>query len=528
MGIVVKCRDSATGCDVALKTFKQAYLPHRIARERFLYEAVNWVLLSDHPNIVRALGVTQVNNPPQPCIVLEWIDGRYPDADPSLGTVLNRRRRRPLGFIRSLEIALGIARGMTHATDALPGFVHNDLKPENILIDADWHPRITDMGLSHCRTSAAQQGNSQPLVIFPCTPGFCAPEQFEPAVAVDQRADIYALGCILYEMLTGQRINPGQDEESRKRLDHEGSLRGIPDALPASIREIISTCIQADPAGRYENWVALEVALTVSYREHTGQDPEALVLPVEGGEEATRERSVTFLTLGKSFYEFGDMARATEYIDQGLVLARMIEDVELEARLLYQRGVVQLDSGDLQPASDDLESTLALVRHSEQQEFLADVLSMLGMLHVRQEEHEKAMDFLQRALAVTRECRNREAEASVLGNLGSAYGQSGNPEKAAEYFRELLDWCKESGDEVLRSHTLASLGVASYDLEKYHEAIGFLQQAQEIYQRHGDDPGRLHVLEHLWKSFAASSQQQNAKLCRQEYEALASSLKSGA
>jgi len=526
MGIVVKCRDSATGCYVALKTFKQAYLPHRIARERFLDEAVNWVLLSDHPNIVRALGVTQVNNPPQPCIILEWIEGRYPDADPSLGTVLNRRKRRPLGFIQSLEIALGIARGMSHATDVLPGFVHSDLKPENILIDADWHPRITDMGLSHSRTTVSQKEDSQPSAIFPCTPGFCAPEQFD-TTAVDQRADIYALGCILYEMLTGQRINPGQDEESRKRLDHEGSLREIPDALPAYIREIISICIQTDPADRYENWVALEVALTACYREHTGHDPVALILQEEGGEETTRERSETFLTLGKSFYEFGDMARATEYIDQGLVLVRMIEDAELEARLLYQRGVVQLDSGDLQPASDDLESSLAIVRYSEAQEFLADVLSMLGMLYVRQEEHEKAMDFLQQALAVARECSNREAEASVLGNLGSAYGQSGNPEKAAEYFRELLDWCKESGDEVLRSHTLASLGVTSYDLEKYHEAIVFLLQAQEIYQRHGDDPGRLHVLEHLWKSFAASSLQQDAKRCRQEYEALASRLKSG-
>ncbi len=525
MGIVYKCHDSTTGHEVALKTFKQDYLSVRIIRERFLDEAVNWVLLGTHPNLVRAIGVTQLSNPPRPCIILEWIEGRYPDADPSLATVLNRRKRRPLGFIQSLGIALGIARGMHHATMALENFVHSDLKPENILIDEDWHPRITDMGMSYSRMSTQYETGSLHSILFPCTPGFCAPEQYDPEVPVDQRADMYALGCILYEMLTGQRINPGQDEKSRKQLDREGRLREIPNALPVCIREIISTCIQPDAADRYESWAAIETAISTCYHQQTGKPPEPVILPAKDTDEISREKSNTFLTLGKSFYEFGDMGRAIEYIDKGLVLAKVLEDSKLITRLLFQRGVVQLESGSLPPASEDLHLALTLARHGEELESLADVLSILGMLYVRQEEYDKAMDYLQQALTVARECSKRDVEVMVLGNLGSAAGQSGDPEKAVEYFRKLLHWCNESGDEVLRSHTIASLGVASYDLEKYHEAIDFLKQAQEIYQQHGDDPGRLHVLEHLWKSYAACGQQQKASHCHEEYDELASRLK---
>jgi serine/threonine protein kinase len=282
MGIVFVCRDRLTGGKVALKIFKPKYMSLRSVRELFLDEATNWILLDWHPNIVSAHEITQIGSPPQPCIVLECIEGRFPDADPSLNTILNRRKRRPLGFIQSLGIALGIARGMLHASTSLPEFIHCDLKPENILIDSNWQPLITDMGMSRSLASAQDtqlSGDYQPSPIFPCTPGFCAPEQFEPDIPIDQRTDIYALGCILFEMLTGLRINPGQDEESRKRLDREGELRKIPEALPASIRKFIRTCTRSDPEERYQDWATVVATLTACYREHANSDPTSSATP---------------------------------------------------------------------------------------------------------------------------------------------------------------------------------------------------------------------------------------------------------
>lgn len=524
MGIVYKCEDTASGQQVALKTFKQDYLSVRVIREQFLDEAVNWVLLGVHPNLVRAIGITQLHDPPQPFIILEWVEGRYPDADPSLATVLNRRKQRPLGFLQSLGIALGIARGMRHATETLPDFVHNDLKPENILIDANWHPRITDMGMSNSRASIAKKTGAAQRTLFPCTPGFCAPEQYDPERSVDQRADIYALGCILYEMLTGQRINPGQDIDSRSQFDRERRLRDIPTALPACIRKIIDTCIQPDSADRYDSWAAIESEITACHQEIGGKPPEAVNLPVESIDEMSRERGNAFLMLGMSFSELGDMARAMQYIDKGLSLARERKDPQLITQLLFQRGIIQLESGKLQAAFDDLESVLSIARDGEDKELLADVLSVLGMLYVRREDYDNAMDFLQQALDIARESRNRETEIYVLGNLGSAYGQSGKPEKAIAYFSELLKWCDENEHESLRSQTLASLGVACYDLKQYSEAIDYLNESRSLCRQHGDDPGYLHVLQHLWQSYAAQHMNEEARSAREEYENLAMQL----
>ena len=514
MGIVIACRDRLTGHKVALKTFKPKYLSLRVVREHFLDEASNWILLGRHPNLVSAHEIIQIGNPPQPCLVLDWIEGRHADTDASLRTIFNRRRRRPLGFARSMDIALGIARGMHHATTAVPGFVHNDLKPENILIDHQWRPYITDMGMSQSIASLAYKAHDSPL--FPCTPGFCAPEQLDPDSAVDMRADIHALGCILYEMVTGLRINPGQDEDEKKQFDKKSQLRAIPDALPASIRVPIETCVRRSPGQRYQDWTAVGQALTDGYRELTGRDPEASDTQLIDTETTAHDLARSLLALGKSFRNLGDARRAIDSVDQGLELAQQANDGLLQAGLFYQRGIVNLDKGDLSAADGDLAAALRLFNAHDENMMTAEVLSATGMLHAQRKDFGKALNTLEQALKLARRHGGNDAEISVLGNLGNVHGQAGDPAKAAEYFQRMLAAAESAGDEAQQVHALASLGVASYDMRRYGDAIDLLNRAVDIYRRYGDDPGRLHALEHLWQALAADGQQAEAERRRRE------------
>ena len=214
MGIVYLCRDHLTSDLVALKTFKPEYLSHRAARDLFLREGTMWVEIGRHPNIVQAYRVERVGDGREVYLVLEWIVQPQDKNSPSLRSWL--KKGQPLPVAQSILFALHVARGMRFATQKIPGLVHRDLKPENILIGYDDMARVTDFGLastlsSHGPGSAIgtfedsreNVGRTQLTQGVAGTPLYMAPEQWAHQ-GLDARADIYALGCILYEMVMGQ------------------------------------------------------------------------------------------------------------------------------------------------------------------------------------------------------------------------------------------------------------------------------------------------------------------------------------
>ena len=196
--------------------------------------------LGKHPHIVRAYSVERIGDGREVYLVLELVAKEEGRRDASLRSWLTPGQ--PLPTDQALLIALQIVRGMRHAAETIPGFVHRDLKPENVLVGADRlsnapinRVRVTDFGLVPglraeqvpAETEAdLAQSPSRPTRIGSIvgTPQYMAPEQWEGS-DVTMQADIYALGCILGEMLTGRMLAQGGtlDEVRRAHQRWAGS-----------------------------------------------------------------------------------------------------------------------------------------------------------------------------------------------------------------------------------------------------------------------------------------------------------------
>jgi len=243
MGVVYIAFDHQDQRPVAIKTFRPEYLSDRAARDRFLREGTAWVDLGVHPHIVRCYEVTRVGDGTEVYLILELVarEQGYPDASLRPWLIPGR----PLPVETALLFALQIARGMGHAVERIPGFVHRDLKPENVLVGADRLPdwnvnrvRVTDFGLASVleaeskpetsgRTQQPASSDRLPASRTQLTHGivgtplYMAPEQWrgEP---VGVYTDIYALGCILYEMLAGQQAALGDSLAALQRTHCTG------------------------------------------------------------------------------------------------------------------------------------------------------------------------------------------------------------------------------------------------------------------------------------------------------------------
>jgi serine/threonine protein kinase len=266
MGIVYMCLDHEEDRPVALKTFKPEYLPDRAARDRFLREGTAWVDLGAHPHVVRCYRVLRID--PEVYLVLELVAKEQGRDDASLRAWLTPGQ--PLPVEQALLFGLQIARGMRHAAEVVPGFVHRDLKPENVLVGADHlsnaptnRLRVTDFGLAAVLESAGQRvdesaisdtghapRNTQLTHGIVGTPLYMAPEQWR-GESVTTGTDIYAWGCMLYEMLAGQRAAAGHSLSALQRAHCEGDLRPLPPDLPESVRALLTCCLAVEPGERY-------------------------------------------------------------------------------------------------------------------------------------------------------------------------------------------------------------------------------------------------------------------------------------
>lgn len=202
MGEVYLCLDLKWNTPFALKTFQARYLPNSKLRDSFEREVATWVALEKHPNIVRCFYMDLIDD--RPFMILEWIA-----SDDRVGTDLRSwLRKGSLNYRLSLGFAIDICRGLSYAARKIPGIVHRDLKPDNVLIAQGPIAKITDFGLAKvCQEANVRGTNEAPGVCRTSnmggTPQYMAPEQWR-GEDLDARTDIYAVGCILYEMLTGQ------------------------------------------------------------------------------------------------------------------------------------------------------------------------------------------------------------------------------------------------------------------------------------------------------------------------------------
>jgi serine/threonine-protein kinase len=194
MGVVHKARQRSLGRVVALKMIRAGEDPGAEERQRFDSEARAVAHLS-HPNIVQIHEIGEAAG--QPFLVLEFVEG---------GSLADRLDGTPLPASQAASLVGALARAMQHAHEK--GIIHRDLKPSNVLLvdtPERWVPKVTDFGLAKRLETSGYTRSGAVLG----TPSYMAPEQAEPrGAATDPRTDVYGLGAILYELLTGPPSGP--------------------------------------------------------------------------------------------------------------------------------------------------------------------------------------------------------------------------------------------------------------------------------------------------------------------------------
>jgi len=272
MGEVYKARDTTLDRDVALKTLPDAFVSDAERLARFQREAK--VLASlNHPNIAAIHGLEESGD--SPALVLEYVDG------PTL------HDRIAQGAI-PLEDALPIARQIAEALEAAhdQGIIHRDLKPANVKVKADGTVKVLDFGLAKAlepELADTDAANSPTMTMTAAatragfilgTAAYMSPEQAR-GKQVDKRADIWAFGCVLYEMLTGRPAFAGEDVSevlvSIFRDDPDWSA--LPDDTPARIRQTLRVCLQKEATRRIRDVSAVRLAMDGAF--DTAADPAA-------------------------------------------------------------------------------------------------------------------------------------------------------------------------------------------------------------------------------------------------------------
>jgi eukaryotic-like serine/threonine-protein kinase len=247
------------------------------ARMRFTHEAESASRLA-HPNLV---SVVDFGRTPAGLLYLamDYIEG------PNLARLIARDGAMPQE--RAVRMALQLCRGLAHAHDL--GLVHRDFKPDNILVSNDAHgdvPRIVDFGIA---LSAADTGGDPRLTAMGVTlgtPAYAAPEQASDG-EVDHRADLFALGVTLYEMLTGQLPFDGSLVEMMRQnatIDPPPMNERNPAVqVTAPLQQVVSKLMARDPAQRYQSARAVLDALAeLPRRPGTAMRPSS-TMPPDGG-----------------------------------------------------------------------------------------------------------------------------------------------------------------------------------------------------------------------------------------------------
>jgi serine/threonine protein kinase len=184
---VFKAHDTLLERNVALKILHEHHLEDEEYVERFKREARTVAQLS-HPNIVTVIDRGETDG--RPFIVFEYVDGH------TLDQVIDRRGALPID--EALEIAIASASGLAFAHRH--GLVHRDVKPQNILLNGDRQPKVTDFGIA--RSLDVKKGVTQTGTVLG-TSNYIAPEQAS-GDAVGAESDVYSLGVVLFELLTGR------------------------------------------------------------------------------------------------------------------------------------------------------------------------------------------------------------------------------------------------------------------------------------------------------------------------------------
>jgi tRNA A-37 threonylcarbamoyl transferase component Bud32 len=262
MGVVYRARDVRLDRPVALKVLRADLTANPDRRRRFLQEAKAASAVT-HPSIAQIYDVDEIEG--TTFIAMEFVEGQ---------TVSQLIDKRELDLIGSVEIALQVAEGLSKAHEA--NIVHRDIKSDNIMVTRDGHAKLLDFGLAKLLdpVSADEESDVQDLketeTFAHTSPGtvmgtaaYMSPEQAR-GLPVNQASDVFSMGVVLYEMVTGELPFKGDtplDTMHSIAFDEARPVTVIRRNLPPELHRVVSRCLRKKPADRYKNARALAADL---------------------------------------------------------------------------------------------------------------------------------------------------------------------------------------------------------------------------------------------------------------------------
>jgi serine/threonine protein kinase len=315
MGVTYKAFDVDLRCPVTLKLISEKYVGDESARLRFLREA-RAAASFRHPNVASVFHLGRSGQ--DYFYAMEFVEGE------TLENLIKRSGQ--LEVKLALEIAMQIAAGL--AAVHKQKLVHRDIKPSNIMVSVEEGDTVTakiiDLGLAKPAPNAPDEAAISTPGTFAGTPEFASPEQFA-GVGVDIRSDLYSLGVVLWEMVTGHVVFRGSPAEVMYQHQHAPPPRPRLEGIPQPVVALLEVLLEKDPARRFQNPAELLKAMpmitdavdggrtithqslrqasltdltSVTRRPPTRRGPEKISvarLPVTGSDVFGREEDIAFL-----------------------------------------------------------------------------------------------------------------------------------------------------------------------------------------------------------------------------------------
>ena len=427
MGIVYVCYDPEMHGPLALKTFQDQFLSDKATVDRFKWEAETWIRLGRHQNIVWATWVEVIQG--RPYVAMEYVAG-----DQGYGVDL-------AGWIRGgglrtngqpdipliLNFSLQLCHGMIHAKKRFEEigkpFVHRDVKPSNIMVTQDRVVKVTDFGLVKAFAQSVQDTPSiatehaghQKLSLSKLggvcgTPPYMSPEQCRGEKNIDERSDIYAFGCVLYEMLTGRHVFEVITPE--EFIQHH--LRTAPPSPQSGgeLDRVVLKCLEKDPNSRYQGFDEVEQIIARLYLRLTGQ----VVRPPEGAPLEAWE----LVNKGSSLESLGFIDEAMQCNQEAIKIDPNCAEAHSNLGSCYAK------KGHIDSAMKEFRETLRI----DPKYFKAHC--NMAIVYAQNGQVDAAMRECQEVLRIN----PRDAEAHRL--LGQYYVQKGDFDSATKECREAL------------------------------------------------------------------------------------------
>ena len=258
--------ESASGTRVAAKILDPSISGDHEARKRFLREA-ELALGVKHPNLVETYDVGEDPDTGLCYILMEFVPG---------GSLADRLKAGPLPIDEAIRITSEIASVLELAREK--GIVHRDIKPANIMFGADGTAKLADLGIARGAAAGAETTTVTRTGMMMGTPAYMAPEQMFDAHRVDSRADIYSLGIVFYEMLTG--VRPNKDDTVVELMAKAVKGERLPDVR--KMRPEVSASVA--------KLISLMCEMKTERRVQTAAEVTAAIMRIMSGEELMRKR----------------------------------------------------------------------------------------------------------------------------------------------------------------------------------------------------------------------------------------------